>query len=361
MRGTQKQQGAFFSYVSLEARVPQDHPLRAIRQEADRVLKSLSGRFAAMYSETGRPSIPPEQLLRALLLQALYSIRSERMLMEQLEYNLLFRWFVGLEIDDRVWVPTVFTKNRDRLLEAEVAHAFLSGVVRLAHQEKLLSDEHFTVDGTLIEAWASLKSFVPKDGATRQDDDDPSNPTVNFHGHQRSNQTHESTTDPDARLYKKGPGKEARLSFLGHALMENRHGFVVAGTLTPATGKAELEAAIELIRKRPARMRRGMTVGADKGYDQRLFVQTLRRLGVCAHVAARVNRSALDRRTTRHTAYLVSQRKRKLIEQVFGWLKTTALMRRTRHRGLERVAWVFEFSLAAYNLVHLVNLVRQQT
>jgi transposase len=361
MRGTQKQQGAFFSYISLEDRVPQTHPLRAIRQEADRVLKSLSSRFASMYSENGRPSIPPEQLLRALLVQALYSIRSERMLMEQLEYNLLFRWFVGLEIDDTVWVPTVFTKNRDRLLEADVAHAFLNGVVTLARKEQLLSDEHFTVDGTLIEAWASLKSFVPKDGASTDDHDDPGNPTVNFHGQRRSNQTHQSSTDPDARLYKKGPGKEARLSFLGHALMENRHGFVVAGALTPATGKAEQEAAIGLIRKLPARARRGITIGADKGYDQRMFVQTLRRLGVRAHVAARITRSALDRRTTRQAGYQLSQRKRKLIEQIFGWLKTTALMRRTRHRGLDRVGWVFEFTLAAYNLVHFVNLVRHKT
>jgi transposase len=361
MRGTQKQQGAFFSYVSLEDRVPATHPLRAIRQEADRVLKSLSGRFAAMYSETGRPSIPPEQLLRALLLQALYSIRSERMLMEQLEYNLLFRWFVGLEIDDRVWVPTVFTKNRDRLLEAEVAHAFLTGVVTLARKERLLSDEHFTVDGTLIEAWASVKSFVAKEGGPSDPPDDPGNPTVNFHGEERTNETHQSTTDPEARLYRKGPGKEAKLSYMGHALMENRHGFVLAGTLTTATGKAEEEAAMALVRKLPARRRKRSTVGADKGYDRRRCVEALRRLGVRPHVAAKVRGSALDGRTTRHVGYQISQRKRKLIEQIFGWVKTTALLRRTRHRGLERVGWVFEFTLAAYNLLHLVNLLRIQT
>ncbi len=361
MRGTQKQQGAFFSYVSLDERVPPSHPLRAIREEADRVLKSLSGRFAAMYSETGRPSIPPEQLLRALLLQALYSIRSERMLMEQLEYNLLFRWFVGLEIDDRVWVPTVFSKNRDRLLEADVAHAFLNGVVNLAREERLLSDEHFTVDGTLIEAWASLKSFVEKEGSREDDPEDPGNPTVNFHGQRRSNQTHQSTTDPDSLLYRKGPGKEARLSFMGHALMENRHGFVLAGALTPATGKAEEEMAEKLIRTLPLRVRRNITVGMDKGYDRHALVKALRRLGVRAHIAAKVTGSALDARTTRHDTYRISQQKRKLIEQIFGWVKTTALLRRTRHRGTDRVGWVFEFTLAVYDLLHFVNLVRLQT
>ena len=361
MRGTQKQQGAFFSYVSLEDRIPQDHPLRAIRQEADRVLRALSSRFSAMYSEIGRPSIPPEQLLRALLLQALYSIRSERMLMEQLEYNLLFRWFVGLEIDERVWVPTVFTKNRDRLLEADVAHAFLKGIVTLARKEQLLSDEHFTVDGTLIEAWASLKSFVPREGVEKDDPDDPGNPTVNFHGERRKNETHQSTTDPDSRLFRKGDGKEAHLSFMGHVLMENRNCFIVAGALTTATGKAEEETAEKLIRSLPSRVRKGSSVGADKNYDRRSFVETLRRLGVRPHIAAKVARSALDRRTTRHGTYRMSQRKRKLIEQIFGWVKTTALLRRTRHRGIDRVGWVFEFTLAAYNLLHFVNLVRLQT
>lgn len=361
MRGTQKTQGTFFSYVSLEERVPRHHPLRAIRQEADRVLASLSGRFAAMYSEIGRPSTPPEQLLRALLLQALYSIRSERMLVEQLNYNLLFRWFVGLEIDDEVWVATVFTKNRDRLLEADVAHEFLNGVIGLARQESLLSDEHFTVDGTLIEAWASLKSFVPRGKGRDEDPDDPGNPTVNFHGEKRKNETHQSTTDPEARLYRKGPGKEAHLSYMGHALMENRHGFVLAGALTTATGKAEEEAAIALLRKLPARIRRKATVGADKGYDRRDFVETLRRLGVRPHVAAKIRGSSLDRRTTRQKQYRISQQKRKLIEQIFGWVKTTALLRRTRHRGVDRVGWVFEFTLAAYNLLHFVNLTRVQT
>jgi transposase len=361
MRGTQKQQGAFFSYIALDERVPQDHPLRAIREEADRVLQSLSGRFSAMYAETGRPSIPPEQLLRALLLQALYSIRSERMLMEQLEYNLLFRWFVGLEIDDRVWVPTVFSKNRDRLLEADVARAFLHGVVDLARKERLLSDEHFTVDGTLIEAWASLKSFVPRGSAEAKDPEDPGNRTVNFHGERRSNQTHQSTTDPDSRLYRKGLGKEARLCYMGHALMENRHGFVLSGALSPATGKAEEETAEKLIRKLPARVRRGSSLGADKNYDRRAFVETVRGLGMRPHIAAKVASSALDRRTTRHREYRRSQQKRKLIEQIFGWVKTTALLRRTRHRGLERVGWVFQFTLAAYDLLHYVNLVRLQT
>lgn len=362
MRGTQKKQGLFFSYVSLEDRVPQDHPLRAIRREADEVLRTLSGRFSGMYSDIGRPSIPPEQLLRALLLQALYSIRSERMLMEQLEYNLLFRWFVGLEmIDENVWVPTVFTKNRDRLLEADVAHVFLKGIVALARKEGLLSDEHFTVDGTLIEAWASLKTFVSREGAPRDDTDDPGNPTVNFHGERRKNETHQSRTDPDSRLYRKGAGKEARLSFMGHVLMENRNGFIVAGDLTTATGTAEQETAAKLIRTLPLRVRKGSSIGADKNYDRRTFVETVRRLGMRPHIASKVAKSALDRRTTRHDTYRLSQRKRKLIEQIFGWVKTTALLRRTRHRGLGRVGWVFQFTLAAYNLLHFVNLARPHT
>jgi transposase len=361
MRGREKEQGSFFSYISLEDRIPADHPLRAIRQEADRVLTSLSGRFSEMYSDTGRPSVAPEQLLRALLLQALYSIRSERILIEQLKYNLLFQWFVGLEIDHPVWVPTVFTKNRDRLLEADVARAFLNGVVSMARKERLLSDEHFTVDGTLIEAWASLKSFVPKDRGPVEPPDDPGNADVDFHGQKRTNQTHQSTTDPDSRLYRKGLGKEARLSFMGHALMENRHGFVVAGRLTIASETAEVDAATDLIKKLPARLRKRITVGADKGYDTRAFVQTVKRLGVRPHVAARIRGSAVDRRTTRHMTYRISQRKRKLIEQAFGWIKTTALMRRTRHRGIARVGWAFEFSLVAYNLLHFVNLCRCST
>lgn len=360
MRGKEKQQGMFFSYVSLEKRVPLTHPLRAIRQEADLVLSGLSRRFAAMYSDTGRPSIPPEQLLRALLLQALYTIRSERMLMEQLEYNLLFRWFVGLEIDEEVWVPTVFTKNRDRLLDADIARAFLSGVIARAREERLLSDEHFTVDGTLIEAWASVKSFVPKD-RPGQDPPDDGNQGVDFHGEKRTNDTHQSTTDPDSRLYRKSPGKEARLSFMGHALMENRHGFIVSGQLTVASGKAEEETAIALIKKISRPRAKKISIGGDKGYDTYTFVKAARTLNVVPHVAAKLKRGCVDQRTTRHQTYQVSQRKRKLIEQAFGWIKTTGLMRRTRHRGLARAGWSFQFSLAVFNLLHFVNLCRQVT
>lgn len=358
MRGDDRQQAAMFSYISPEDRVPRDHPLRVIRGLVDEVLTELSPRFAVLYAQGGRPSIPPEKLLRAQLLQVLYTVRSERQLMEQLDYNLLFRWFVGLNMDDPVWDATVFTKNRQRLLDGEIAGAFLERIVLQARQRGLLSGEHFTVDGTLIEAWASLKSFKRRDSAAPPPDD-PGNPTVNFHGERRSNATHESTTDPEARLAKKGPGQEAKLSYQGHAVMDNRHGLVVTACATPATGIAERESAAEMAAALPP----GATMGADKAYDTRAFVDALRGLGITPHVAQNTaNRSsAIDGRTTRHRGYLVSQRKRKLVEEIFGWLKTVGLMRKTRHRGVRRVDWMFTFAAAVYNLVRIRNLMEQPT
>jgi len=358
MRGDDLQQDAMFSYVSPERRVPADHPLRPIRRMVDEVLKGLSRRFDTLYSKTGRPSVPPEKLLRALLLQVLYTVRSERLLLEQLDYNLLFRWFVGLNMDDPVWDPTVFSKNRERLLKGEIAQAFFEQVLKLARQQDLLSDEHFTVDGTLVEAWAGQKSFQKKDTPSGSGTDDPGNPTVDFHGQKRSNQTHESKTDPEARLYRKGPGKEAKLSYQGHVLMENRHGLVTATRLTSATGTAEREAALEMARQRMGSDRGRLALGADKGYDTRDFVRNLRELNITPHVAQNnSNRcSAIDGRTTRHEGYQVSQRKRKRVEEIFGWIKTVALMRKTRHRGVARVGWMFTFAAAAYNLVRIRNL-----
>jgi len=359
MRGDDQQQGAMYSYISPEARVPQDHPLRGIRTLVDEVLRELSPRFAGLYARVGRPSIPPEKLLRAQLLQVLYTVRSERQLMEQLDYNLLFRWFVGLNMDDAIWDATVFTKNRQRLLDGEVATAFLERVVAQAQQRGLLSGEHFTVDGTLIEAWASLKSFQRTKGEPPAPPDDPGNPTVNFHGERRSNATHTSTTDPEARLARKGPGKEAKLSYHGHALMDNRHGLVVNACATPASGTAEWEAAVEMATALPPQV----TLGADKGYDTHAFVQALRGLTVTPHVAQHTSKrsSAIDGRTTRHPGYLVSQQKRKLVEEIFGWLKTVGLLRKTRHRGVRRVDWIFTFTAAVYNLVRIRNLTSPAT
>lgn len=349
MRGSDGQQGAMFSYVSLEKRVPADHPLRPIREMADAALKELSPRFSRLYSETGRPSIPPEQILRSLILQILYTVRSERMLIEQLDYNLLFRWFVGLGIDDEVWDATVFTKNRDRLLQGDIAQAFFDRVLVQARINRLLSSDHFTVDGTLIEAWASHKSYRPKDGG----DDDGGE---NFHGQQRSRDTHESTTDPDARLFRKGRGKEAKLAYMGHVLMENRNGLVVAAEVTQATGKAEREAALRMVKK--AKLHRTATVGADKGYDQNDFVDGLRKRGVTPHVAQHDTnrRSKIDERTTRHDGYAMSQVRRKVVEQIFGWGKTVGGIRKTKHRGRDRVGWVFLFTNAVYNLVRMRRL-----
>jgi transposase len=356
MRGDDEQASHLFSYVSPEQRVPATHPLRPIRQITDRVLATLSPKFTAMYSKIGRPSIPPEKLLRALLLQVLYTVRSERLLMEQLEYNLLFRWFVGLNIDDPVWDPTVFSKNRDRLLTADIASAFFQAVRAEAEARTLTSDEHFTVDGTLLEAWASLKSFKKMDAEEPPPPDDPGNPTVNFHGETRTNATHASTTDPDARLARKGSGKEAKLSYTGHVLMENRHGLAVDVALLPATGTAEREAAIEMVAELPDSGR--ITLGADKNYDVRDFVEQLRELEVTPHVAQNDTnrRSAIDGRTTHHPGYAISQQKRKRIEEIFGWLKTVGGLRKLRHRGHKRVEWIFTFAVAAYNLVRIRNL-----
>jgi transposase len=356
MRGHDKQQADMFSYLSPEERVRQDHPLRAIRVMADEALWNMSERFEAMYSRTGRPSIAPEKLLRAQLLQMLYSVRSERLWMEEIDYSLLFRWFVGLNLDEPVWDVTVFTKNRNRLLEGDVAREFLGEVVKQAQEKNLTSDEHFTVDGTLIEAWASLKSFQRKN---RKDTppDDPGNPTVDFHGEKRSNETHESTTDADARLARKGNGKEAKLSYQGNLLTENRNGLIVNTEVFEANGTAERDAALVMLEQVPGGQR--VTVGADKGYDTRDFVAECRNLNVTPHVAQNTKRrggSAIDGRTTRHGGYEVSQKKRKRIEECFGWLKTIALIRKVRHRGLEKVGWVFTFAAAAYNLVRMRKL-----
>jgi transposase len=360
VRGKDVQQNAMFSYLSPEQRVPADHPLRAIRQITDRILREMSSLFARMYARLGRPSIPPEKLLRALLLQVLYTLRGERMLMEQLNYNLLFRWFVGLNMDEEVWDVTVFTKNRERLLKGDVARKFFQRVVAEAQALDLTSDEHFTVDGTLLEACAGLKSFKKIDEAeeekAKQGKDDPGNPTVDFHGEKRSNETHRSTTDADARLARKGSGKEAKLSFSGHVLMENRNGLVVDAEVRPATGTAEREAALEMVASLPGDQ--PVTVGTDKAYDTQEFVVEARKLNATPHVAQNNKRrkSAIDGRTTRHPGYRISQQKRKRVEEIFGWIKTVGGMRKLRHRGLELVDWMFTLAAAAYNLVRIRNL-----
>jgi transposase len=358
MRGIDHQQSQMFSYLSPETRVRKDHPLRAIRVMVDEILAQLSRRFDSMYASAGRPSIPPEKLLRAQLLQMLYSIRSERLLMEEIDYSVLFRWFVGLNLDEEVWDATTFTKNRDRLLEAEVAEEFLAQVVERARSQGLTSDEHFTVDGTLLEAWAGAKSFQRKNRKTPPPDD-PGNPTVNFHGENRSNETHASKTDPDAKLARKGPGKEAKLSYSGNLLVENRNGLIVDAEVFEANGTAERHAALVMLEQIPGT--KPVTAGADKGYDTADFVAECRRLRVTPHVAQNDGRrggSAIDARTTRHAGYGISQQKRKRIEECFGWLKTIALLRKVRHRGIFKVDWVFTFACAAYNLVRMRNLSR---
>lgn len=363
MRGSDTHQSELFSYGSLEDRIPENHPLKTIRTMVDEALKEMSARFDEMYGDQGRPSIAPERLVRALLLQMLYSVRSERMLMEQMQYNLLFRWFVGLSASEPVWHATVFTKNRDRLLEGAVAEEFFSRIIDQARSRRLLSDEHFTVDGTLVEAWAGQKSFQRKGK-----DDDPlnpppadhsSNPTVNWHKQKRSNDTHQSLTDPSARLFKKTRGAEARLGYLGHVITENRSGLVVDARLTIASGTAERDAALEMLANKP--VSREITLGADRGYDTRAFVAALREMNVTPHVAQNntARRSAIDGRTTRHGGYEVSQRKRKRVEEVFGWMKTIALQRKTRFRGVDRVGCMFTFAAAAYNLVRIRNLTVQ--
>jgi transposase len=355
MRGGETKAGALFSYVDLEARVPAGHPLRAIRGIVDAALVELSPVFAGLYARLGRPSIPPEQLLRALLLQAFHSIRSERQLMERLEFDLLFRWFVGLGIDDRVWDASTFSKNRDRLLAGDVAARFLAQLLDRPEVRRLLSGEHFSVDGTLIQAWASTKSFRPKDGG----DEPPSagrNGSRDFRGERRSNATHASMTDPDALLYRKGPGMEARLCFLGHLLMENRNGLVVDAELTRASGHAERLAALAMLDRLPTRER--ATLGADRGYDAKDFVAELRERWITPHVARNTSgrRSAIDGRTTRHPGYALSQKARKLIEEAIGWMKTVGGQTRARYRGLQRVRWSFTFTAAAYNLIRLPKL-----
>src|SRR4029453_10030309 len=351
MRGDDPRHESMFSYVTPEKRVRADHPLRPIRRLTDAALARLSARFDHLYATTGRPSIPPEQLLRALLLQMLYSIRSERLLVEELDYSVLYRWFVGLSMDDTIWDATTFTKNRDRLLAGDIADAFFAEVLAAIKQEGLLSDEHFTVDGTLLEAWASQKSFKPKD-APRTPPDDPKNPTVNFHGQIPRNDTHQSTTDPDARLYKKAVGREAKLGYLAHLLTENRHGFVVDTAVPGARGAAERSAAIAMLGDLPLTTQR-VTVGGDKNFDTRAWVDAVRRMGITPHVAQHTTgrQSAIDGRTTRHPGYAVSQRCRKKVEQPFGWMKTVGVLPKMRHRGGHRVDGIVSFTAAAYNLV----------
>src|SRR4051795_1274067 len=351
MRGADQSQSAMFSYLSPETRVRREHPLRAIRAMVDRALAEMSPLFDQMYSELGRPSIAPEKLLRAQLLQMLYSVRSERLLLEEIDYSVLFRWFVGMNMDEAVWDATVFTKNRDRLLEHAVAKAFFTQVWQQAEQAKLTSDEHFTVDGTLLEACASLKSFQKKGAAKHEDPDDPGNPSVNFHGEQRSNESHESSTDPDAKLARKGSGKEAKLSYCGNLLIENGNGLIADTELLQANGTAERDAALLMMEQIPAGQR--VTVGADKGYDTKEFVAECRQMNVTPHGAQNTKRpggSAIDARTSRHAGYQISQQKRKRIEECFGWLKTIALLRKLRHRGIFKVGWIFTFAAAAYNL-----------
>lgn len=355
MRGIESNTEAMFVYLSPESFVPKAHPLRPIRAMVDKALVELDTDFKKLYSHTGRPSIPPEQLLKALLLQAFYSVRSNRLLVEQINYNILFRWFVGLALDEKVWDHSSFSTNLERLIHAEVARLFLAKIVAQARKARLLSDEHFSVDGTLIEAWASIKSFRPKD-------DDPAGPVGrnqarDFHGEKLSNETHASVTDPEARLYKKSKGKEARMGYLGHALMENRNGLIVEAMITEANGTAEREAATEMIADVASKKR--ITLGADKGYDTQEFVGDLRGLQVTPHVAQNTQRkggSAIDGRTTRHAGYTLSLRIRKRVEEVFGWVKTIGNLRKTRHRGVAKIDWYFTLAISAYNLVRLRNL-----
>ena len=388
MRGTDEAAGSLFSYVDLEERVPARHPLRLIRRIVNDALTSLDAEFDALYTDFGRPSIAPERLIRAGLLQILFSIRFERQLMEQMDYNLLFRWFVGLGIDDPVWVPTVFTKNRDRLLTTDMSRKVMAAILAHPDVRPLLSDEHFSVDGTLVKAWASMKSFQPKEGIATPDDDDPGEPlssaektsadpdqpqqtetqpmpdmprqtrnaAVNFRGEKRSNATHTSVTDPDARLFKKSPGAAAMLCFMGHTLMENRNGLVVRAELTHADGHGERKAALEMINRHSPGSTRRLTLGADKGYDSADFVAELRRMVVTPHVAQKARHSAIDGRTTQHPGYALSQRHRKKIEEPFGWAKTVGGMAQTLHRGIDRVRAQFTMTMAACNLARLPKL-----
>ena len=359
MRGSDERSGTLFSYVGVEARLRPDHPLRVIRALTDETLAAMERELAALYSGIGRPSIAPQMLLRAMLLQAFYSVRSERQLMERMAFDLLFRWFVGLDADEPVWDASTFSKNRDRLLEGDVAARFLATLLARPRVKRLLSSDHFSVDGTMIQAWSSMKSVKPIEPAEGPGDEPPSsggrNAEADFHGETRTNATHASSTDPEAKLYRKGPGMEAKLAFLGHALMENRCGLVVDTCLTQANGHAERLAALAMIEKHADRPR-PVTLGADKGYDAADFVNECRSMNVRPHVARRLRGSAIDRRTTRHPGYAASQRIRKRIEEVFGWMKTIGGMRRPMRRGTDRVGWSFTFTAAAYNLVRLPKL-----
>ena len=355
MRGKDQRSEVFFSYVSLERRIPADHPLRPIREIVDEALTKLSPVFNRLYAREGRPSIPPERLLRALLLQAFYTVRSERQLMEQLDYNLLFRWFVGLSTDDPVWDATVFCKNRDRLLDGDIARRFMTTVLNLPQVRQLLSSEHFSVDGTLIEAWASMKSFVPKDGSNPPATGGGRNAERDFHGEKRKNDTHYSTTDPDARLFRKGAGKEAKLCHMGHVMMENRNALIVDARLTEANGTAERATALEMIDDNAAP---GSTVAGDKNYDTAKFVAGCRDRGCTPHVSQNNTnrRSAIDARTTRHPSYRISTIKRKQIEEAFGWMKTVGGLRKTRHCGRTLVEWCFVLTATAYNLIRIPKI-----
>ena len=357
MRGPDERSGTLFSYIDLERRVPKNHPLRPIREIVNEALSALQTDFSALYARIGHPSIPPEKLLRALLLQAFYTIRSERQLMERLEFDLLLRWFVGLGVDDPAWDHSVFSKNRDRLLEGEIAGKFLAAILAQPKVRRLLSSDHFSVDGTLVEAWASMKSFKPKqDGGREPPPGGRRNEEVDFRGEKRSNETHASTSDPDAMLYRKGSGMEAKLCFIGHALMENRHGIFVDTRLTRVSGHAERLAGLDMIAPRADRPH-AITPGGDKNFDTKDFVMELREINVTPHVAQNTSRaSAIDGRTTRHPGYAISQRVRKRIEEGFGWMKTVAGLRKTKYRGLEKVAWSFTLGAAAYNLVRLPKL-----
>jgi transposase len=354
MRGKENLQPNMFSYISLEDRIKPDHPLVPIRNLVNAILKEMSNHFDSLYSMFGRPSIPPEYLLRGSILQILFSIRSERLLMENIEYNLLYRWFVGLGLDDPVWDHSTFSKNRNRLLEGEVTHRFLTIVVEKAKELNLLSDDHFTIDGTLIEAWASMKSYQPKNDSEQQPEDNSRNPNINFHGKERKNDTHESKTDPEARLYKKSKGSEAKLCYMGHVLMENRNGIAVGSLVTSATGKAEREAGLKLVNELGGSHR--ITLGADKGYDAQDFANELREINVTPHIAARKNTRSIDGRTTRHEGYVTSQRIRKRVEEIFGWAKTVGIMRKVKIRGKDFIDALFKLCIAVYNLIRIRNI-----
>jgi transposase len=359
MRGVDNEQQKLFSYISVEKRISDKHPIRLLRIAVDKILSELSADFDQLYSVGGRPSIPPEQLLRALLLQILYTVRSERQLMEQLNYNLLFRWFVGLNMDDSVWDPTTFSKNRDRFLDGDIAAKFFSQVLGLAKEAQLLSNEHFSVDGTLLESWASHKSFTPKDDENKPLPPGGKDTAIDFHGQKRSNETHQSTTDPEARLFKKSKGSPAKLCYMGHAGIENRNGIVVTATTTIATGTAEREAAQKMAAELSGSRR--ITLAGDKNYDTKDFVRALRELNVTPHVSQNNTnrRSAIDERTTRHVGYQTSVKKRKRIEQVYGWLKTIGGFRKLRFIGLNKVDWMYRYALSTYNLVRIGNLLMQ--